>query len=116
MSDVKQAKKGFLYFNSKINFRAEISYLCLILYFYIIVSAAPEKFTLKSLNQTSITFSWLAPIKSNGIISKYIVECSAKNNREWIVKDNIRDNVAIVDGLAVYTMYGCRVSVAHKCF
>ena len=78
------------------------------------ISKAPEQFTLKSANKTSLTFTWKAPTdNSDGIIiSKYNIECSRKHEKEIVLADNIKRDAlnAMVEGLAVYTVYKCKVS------
>ena len=69
----------------------------------------PRNLTVTTITSTSATFSWSPPVKPNGEITKYQIQCLP--DEDHIVSDS-QTTSATLSGLLPYTNYSCSIT-AH---
>ena len=90
-------------------------YLAYFVFIIIIINTAPETsaatYSLSSQNSTSVTINWTPPVKPNGVIIEYQLQCFGGNQEyRWTVKGP--QTTTTLSGLLPYTNYSCSIT-AH---
>ena len=88
-----------------------INYSILILYCLSAVTCTPEMFMSVNVSSKSISFTWRSPLKSNGIILKYILQCTDMSNKLHL-QLNGSQTTTTLSGLHPFTNYSCSIT-AH---
>ena len=83
----------------------------------ILAPSAPRDLTLIGLSSASLTFQWLQPEQLNGVVTQYIVNCTAaddpNDSAQEIVTEHLDDNILkyTIDGLEAARSYIVSVQV-----
>ena len=83
--------------------------------FIIIINTVPEtsatNYSLASPNSTSLVILWTPPVKPNGVIIEYQLQCfGGKQEYRWTVRGS--QTTTTLSGLLPYTNYSCSIT-AH---
>ena len=90
-------------------------YICVIYLFFFYIFTVPEtsvaNYFLSSQNSTSVIIDWTPPVKPNGIIIEYQLQCFGEEQEyRWTVGGS--QTTTTLSGLLPYTNYSCSIT-AH---
>ena len=88
-----------------------LSELCYLRYIIFPVPSRPCNLSGISNNSMSLSFTWDAPLKPNGVILKYVFSCSC-GGMEHVISITGSQTTTTLSGLLPYTDYSCSIT-AH---
>ena len=84
---------------------------CYTVNYHLEPETSAAKFTSTSNDSLSIVLYWSAPVKPNGVITEYQLQCSGGNQKfNWTVMGS--QTTTTLSGLLPYTNYSCKIT-AH---
>ena len=73
------------------------------------VPGYPSKFMGLSDSSTSIIFTWSAPVKPNGVITGYTLQCRSAVGETHLLHLMSSQTTTVLNGLLPYTNYSCSI-------